>query len=103
MKIRNNDKRDKYLDLARELRKIWKMRMIVILIVRGQYGMFPDRLEQSAPSEHSTLLKLEHKNLFVQKEKNSTIQPTNGKDSEAQMHININIFDIFTCNFSLFY
>ena len=32
VKIKDNEKRDKYLDLIRELRKLWNMRMIPVVI-----------------------------------------------------------------------
>ena len=33
VKIKESEKRDKYFDVARELRELWKMREIVISIV----------------------------------------------------------------------
>ena len=45
MKIKENEKRDKYLDLAREQKKLWNMRVIVITIVIGAVGTVPKGLE----------------------------------------------------------
>ena len=44
MKIQENKKIDKYLDLARELKKLWIMKVTVIPIVIGVYGMIPQSL-----------------------------------------------------------
>ena len=41
-------KRDKYLDLARELRKLWNMVVTVIPTVIGALGTVPQRLEKKA-------------------------------------------------------
>ena len=39
VKIKENEKRDKYLDLVEELRKMWNMKVTVIPIVRfGKEG-----------------------------------------------------------------
>ena len=35
MKIKENEKRDKYLDLTRELTKLWNMTVTVIPVVTG--------------------------------------------------------------------
>ena len=40
-------KRDKYLDLARKLRKLFNMKMMVIPIVISMLGMVPEELEIS--------------------------------------------------------
>ena len=32
------EKKDKYLDLARELKKLWNMRVTILLIVIGAFG-----------------------------------------------------------------
>ena len=39
-KIKENEKIDKYLDFARELRKLWNIRVMVILMVVGALGTF---------------------------------------------------------------
>ena len=38
VKLKESEKRDKYLDLVRELKKLWNMKMTVILIVIGALG-----------------------------------------------------------------
>ena len=38
MKIKESEKRNKYLDLAREIRNLWNMIVTVILIVNGSLG-----------------------------------------------------------------
>ena len=38
-KIKESEKRDKYLDFARELGKLWNMRVAVILFVIGGFGI----------------------------------------------------------------
>ena len=45
-KIKENEKRDKYLDLAKEMRKLCNMKMTVILIEIGDLGIIPKRLER---------------------------------------------------------
>ena len=38
IKLKECEKRDKYLDLARELKKLWNMKVTVIPIVIGAFG-----------------------------------------------------------------
>ena len=38
------EKRDRYLDLARELRKLWNMQVTIIPIVIGAFGTVTKRL-----------------------------------------------------------
>ena len=38
IKLKEYEKRDKYLDLARELKKQWKMKVTIITIVIGAFG-----------------------------------------------------------------
>ena len=38
IKLKECEKRDKYLDLARELKKLWKMKVTIIPIVIGAFG-----------------------------------------------------------------
>ena len=38
IKLKACEKRDKYLDLARELKKIWNMKVTIIPIVIGAFG-----------------------------------------------------------------
>ena len=38
IKLKECEKKDKYLDLARELKKSWNMKMTIILIVVGALG-----------------------------------------------------------------
>ena len=40
-KIKENEKRDKYLYLAREQKDLWNMRVVVILIVIVAFGTIP--------------------------------------------------------------
>ena len=44
VKIKANKKQDKYLNLARELKKLWNMKVTVILIVIDAVGMNPKDL-----------------------------------------------------------
>ena len=39
IKLKECEKRDKYLDLARELKKLWNMKVTIIPIVIGAFGM----------------------------------------------------------------
>ena len=47
VKLKENEKMDKYLDLARELKKLWNMKVKVIPIVVGALGTVPKGLEKS--------------------------------------------------------
>ena len=38
IKLNESEKKDKYLDLARELKKLWNMKVTIIPIVIGTYG-----------------------------------------------------------------
>ena len=42
VKLKENEKRDKYVDLARELKKLWNMRVTVIPGVTGTLGTSKD-------------------------------------------------------------
>ena len=46
VKMEENEKMDKYLDLARELKKIWNIKVKVIPIVVGALGTVPKGLEK---------------------------------------------------------
>ena len=45
-KLKESEKRNKYLDLAREQKKLWNMKVMVISIVIGAYGTVTKRLVQ---------------------------------------------------------
>ena len=38
VKLKESEKKDKYLDLARELKKLWNMQVKIIPIVIGAFG-----------------------------------------------------------------
>ena len=38
IKLKDSEKKDKFLDLARELKKLWNMKVIIIPIVIGAFG-----------------------------------------------------------------
>ena len=38
IKLKESEKKDKYLDLGRELKKVWNMKVTVIQIVIGAFG-----------------------------------------------------------------
>ena len=46
VKLKGREKRDKYLDLARELKKLWNMKVTVKSIVIGTLGTVTKRLAQ---------------------------------------------------------
>ena len=46
MKEKEDKKLDKYLDLARELRKLWNMEVTVITIVVRTHETIPESLEK---------------------------------------------------------
>ena len=39
IKLKECEKKDKYLELARELKKLWNMKVTIIPIVIGAFGM----------------------------------------------------------------
>ena len=39
IKLKENEKKDKYLNLARELKKLWNVKMTIIPIVIGAFGI----------------------------------------------------------------
>ena len=44
IKLKECEKRDKYIDLARELKKLWNMKVTIIPIVIGAFGAITKRL-----------------------------------------------------------
>ena len=46
IKWRENEKKDKYLDLTRKLKKLWNMRVTIILIVTGVFGIVTEGLSK---------------------------------------------------------
>ena len=38
IKLKKSEKKDKYLDLARELKKLWNMKVTIVPIVIGAFG-----------------------------------------------------------------
>ena len=44
IKIKENEKRDKFFDLGREVKKLWSMKLTVIPIVIGALGTIPKDL-----------------------------------------------------------
>ena len=44
LKLKESKKRDKYLNLARELKKLWNIKVMVILIVKGTLGTVTKRI-----------------------------------------------------------
>ena len=45
-KIKENERREKFVGLAKELRKLWGMKMTVLPIVIGALGMVSKSLEK---------------------------------------------------------
>ena len=45
LKVREDKKLNKYQDLARELKKLWSMKLTVIWIIVGAIGTVPKNLE----------------------------------------------------------
>ena len=42
--LKEREKKDKYLDLARELKKLWNMKVTIVPIVTGAFGTITKRL-----------------------------------------------------------
>ena len=62
VKIKKRKKRDKYLDLAWELKKLWNMKVMVIWIVIVVLGIIPKGFKKKKCSYDSSFVK---KNLQV--------------------------------------
>ena len=54
MKLKEHEKRDKYLDLARELKKLWNMKVSIIPIVIGALGTVTKELVHGRLENKST-------------------------------------------------
>ena len=46
VKLKESEKRDEYLDIARELKKLWSMKVMMIPIVNGAHGTVTKGLVQ---------------------------------------------------------
>ena len=46
IKLKESEKKDKYLDLARELKKLWNMKVTIMPIVIGAFGTVTKGLEK---------------------------------------------------------
>ena len=46
VKLKDSEKRDKYLDVARELKTLWNMKVTIIRIVIGAFGTVTKGLMQ---------------------------------------------------------
>ena len=44
VKLKENEKKDKYLDLARELKKLWEMKVTFVPIINGALGTVTEGL-----------------------------------------------------------
>ena len=57
VKLKENEKKDKYLDLARELKKLWNIKVTVISVVIGALGKLGTVVEadQKAPFSIATI------------------------------------------------
>ena len=44
IKLKEKEQKDKYLDLARELKQMWNMKVTIILIVIGDFGTVSEEL-----------------------------------------------------------
>ena len=53
VKIKENEKREHYLDLARELKTLWNMNLTVIPIVHGALGTIPKVLVKRIGSDRN--------------------------------------------------
>ena len=45
--MKESEKKDKYLDLPRELKKLWNMKVTIVLIVIGAFGTITKGLLKS--------------------------------------------------------
>ena len=60
-------KRDKYLDLAREVKKLWSMKVIMILTVSGAQRNNPQRLGKRAGRVGNRKMSGDHPNYSIVK------------------------------------
>ena len=59
-KFKDSKKRDKHLDLAKELKKLWNMKVTVIPIVIGMLGIVTKRLAERLEENEWRPSKLQH-------------------------------------------
>ena len=67
MKIKENEKRDKYLDLARERKTLWNMKMTVIPTVISMLGMIAKGLVKAAGGVRNRRTNRDHPNYSIAK------------------------------------
>ena len=51
IKLKESEKKDEYLDVARELKKLWNMKMTIIPIVIGAFGTVTKGLLKVVPED----------------------------------------------------
>ena len=79
-KTKKNEMWDKYLDLARELRKLWNMRLMMIIINIGVLGMAPKDTEKGTGRVRNWRTNRDHLNYSIVKiSQNTEKSPGNRK------------------------
>ena len=65
IKLKECEKRDKYLDLARELKKLWNIQVTIILIVIGSFGTVTKGLLKGLERLGSWRASGDHTNYYI--------------------------------------
>ena len=73
IKLKECEKKDKYLDFARELKKLWNMKVTIIPIVIGAFGTVTKRITKGTGGLGSWRTSGDHPNYYIIK---------NGQDTE---------------------
>ena len=65
VKFKENEKKDKYLDLARELKKLWNMKLTMIPIVIGTFGTVIKRIIKGHGGLGNKRMSGDHRNHYI--------------------------------------
>ena len=65
IRIKENEKRCKYLDLARELKKLWNIKLTVIPLVNGAFGNISKGLERGTGRDRNQRKNCDHPNYSI--------------------------------------
>ena len=65
IKLKECEKKDKYLDLARELKKLWNMKVTIIPILIGAFGAVNKGLLQGTGGLGSWQTSGDHPNYYI--------------------------------------
>ena len=65
IKLKECEKKDKYLDLTRELKKLWNMKVTIILIVIDAFGTVHQRINKRTGELGNKWTTGDHPNYYI--------------------------------------